>query len=53
MNVDDTEAEIMFEKQQPEDREVHRVILKENTAAKTCRRFFQQREDVDEVETSY
>ena len=32
-NLEDTQAEILFDKQQPNDREVHRVILKESSAA--------------------
>ena len=34
-NLDDTEAESLHEKEQPEDREVHRVILVDNSAAES------------------
>ena len=34
-NLDNTEAEVLCEEQQPEDWEFHRVILKENSAAKS------------------
>ena len=33
-NLDDTEAEILYENEQPENREVHRVILKDNPDVK-------------------
>ena len=52
-NLDDTAAEFLHEKEQLEDREVHRVILKESPAAKRWRRLSKQTEDLDEVETRY
>ena len=39
-NLDDTEVEVLYEKEQLAHREVHRVILKENSAAKRRRRFY-------------
>ena len=34
MSKDDTEAEILFEKEQPEQREIPRVVFKDNPAPK-------------------
>ena len=34
-NLDDTEAEILYDKQQPEDSDFPRVVLKDNSAAKS------------------
>ena len=49
-NLDDTEAEILYENEQPEERDVPRVDLKDNPAVKAEReRSGTQRENLNEI----